>query len=151
MDQSKINQNNKPKAKLNFAKKKQLHQELTFQTSRSGGPGGQNVNKVNSKVTLYFDVLNSKLLRDVEKKRIKNALENRLSKEGVLIIHAQSERTQLANKQAAIKRFEQILEKVCTPQKKRKPTKATLSSQKERLNRKKKHGEKKQNRKKVDY
>lgn len=135
----------------NFARKKELQKELEFQASRSGGPGGQNVNKVNSKVTLIFDLLNSPSLSEEEKAKIGKALEKRINKEGKIILQVQSERSQLANKQIAIQNFERLINSVFVVKKKRKATRPTLASRKKRLDSKKKQGDKKQNRRKVDF
>ena len=76
-----------------------LSSEIVFNASRSGGPGGQNVNKVNSKVTLQFDVVNSQILTEEEKSILKAKLASRMTREGVLLIHAQESRSQLDNKE----------------------------------------------------
>ncbi|WP_017731207.1 alternative ribosome rescue aminoacyl-tRNA hydrolase ArfB [Nafulsella turpanensis] len=122
---------------------KDVTSELDFNASKSGGPGGQNVNKVNSKITLRFDVKNSQLLTEEEKEKISDKLSSRISNDGILIINAQSKRTQLQNKEAAIIKFNQLMGKAFARKKFRKATKPTKSSVKKRLNEKKKHSEKK--------
>lgn len=120
--------------------------ELKFSASRSGGPGGQNVNKVNSKVELRFHIESSQLLSDHEKSILIHKLANKLSQEGELILTAQTERSQLKNKLIVTERFYNILASALTPQKKRKPTRRTKSSIEKRLNSKRKQAEKKANR-----
>jgi len=127
-----------------------LGSELTFITSRSSGPGGQNVNKVNSKVTLQFDVKNSWILTPGEKETILGKLSSRLTREGVLMITAQDKRSQLQNKEAAISKFEKILSKAFERTKVRKATKPSKSVVQERITKKKKHGEKKKWRQKPE-
>ena len=122
---------------------KDVTPELEFTASKSGGPGGQNVNKVNSKITLRFDVTNSQLLSQEEKEKIREKLFNRINNEGELLISAQSKRTQLQNKEAAIIKFNQLMGKAFARKKFRKATKPTKGSVKRRLNEKKKHSEKK--------
>lgn len=122
---------------------KDVTSELDFTASKSGGPGGQNVNKVNSKVTLRFDVQKSELLTEEEKEKISEKLANRISTDGVLIITAQSKRTQLQNKEAAIEKFNHLIGKAFARKKIRRATKPTKSSVKKRLDDKKKHSEKK--------
>ena len=124
--------------------------ELTFSTSRSSGPGGQNVNKVNSKVILKWDVANSAILNEDQLMRILDKLNNRLTKEGVLILSSQDSRSQSVNKEEVIAKLEKLLRKVFTHQKKRKPTKPTKSSVRKRVTEKKRKGEKKQWRQKPD-
>ena len=136
---------------MEFAQKKELIKELTFQASRSGGPGGQNVNKVNTKITLYFDVENSELLTEEEKEKIKSFLGNRITKEGILQLQSESKRTQLANKEEAIRRFHKLINEVFVVKKKRKATKPTLASKKKRLEGKKLRSDKKNMRKKIDF
>jgi ribosome-associated protein len=75
-----------------------LTSEIVFQTSRSGGPGGQNVNKVSTKVELYFDINASSSLNDWQKQRLFEKLANKISQEGVLRLVCQTERSQLKNK-----------------------------------------------------
>ena len=128
----------------------EIIRELTFSTSRSSGPGGQNVNKVNSKVILKWDVANSAILNEDQLMRILDKLNNRLTKEGVLILSSQDSRSQSVNKEEVIAKLEKLLIKVFTHQKKRKPTKPTKSSVRKRVTEKKRKGEKKQWRQKPD-
>lgn len=125
--------------------------EFRFSTSRSGGPGGQNVNKVSSKVELRFNVFNSNLLSTEEKEIIKFKLVNKINGEGDLILVSQTERSQLANKEKVIDKFYSILVKALTPIKKRKPTKPSKTSKEKRLAGKKINAEKKSLRKHIDY
>jgi ribosome-associated protein len=124
--------------------------EFKFSSSRSGGPGGQNVNKVSSKVELRFNVLESNLLSVEEKDIIKVKLANKINNEGELILVCQTERSQLANKEKVIDKFYTILLKALTPIKKRKPTKPSKTSKEKRLVGKKINAEKKSLRKRVE-
>lgn len=121
----------------------QLQTEVTYKTSRSGGKGGQNVNKVSSKVELNFDVLKSKLLTDEQKDLISLKLENRINSEGVLQIVSQSERSQLKNKKVVLMRFHELLEMAFHVRKKRKPTKVPRSVIEKRLKVKKRKSDRK--------
>lgn len=105
-----------------------LFPELSFQTSRSGGKGGQNVNKVESKVELRFDVLNSKILSPEEKQLVLSRLRNKISSEGILTLYHQTERSQLANKELVIEKFYQLITSALAREKQRKPTAPTLGS-----------------------
>lgn len=129
-------------------KNRNLESELTFNTSRSGGPGGQNVNKVNTKVELRFHVQHSALLSDDEKKRIAIKLANRINNEGELLLVAQSERSQLKNKEEVVERFYELLTTALKPVKKRKATRPTKSSIEARIKQKKQKSEIKSLRKK---
>lgn len=120
-----------------------LGAELTFTTSRSSGPGGQNVNKVNSKVTLKFDVDNSVILTDEEKQIIKKKLASRITNEGVLLLHAQENRSQLQNREEVIEKFDHLLKKAFEKQKPRKKTKPSKGAVQKRIKQKKVHSEKK--------
>lgn len=122
---------------------KVLDQELIFSTSRSSGPGGQNVNKVNTKVELRFNVDQSALLTDREKHKINQMLKNRINIAGELMVVSQSERSQMRNKELAIERFYQLIAMALKPVKRRKKTRPTLSSIEKRLNLKKIKSEKK--------
>ena len=123
-----------------------FEKELQFQASRSGGAGGQNVNKVASKVELKFDVQNSALLTDEEKELVLQKLANRINSEGYLQVVCQTERSQLQNKELCVERFYELLRQALTQQKKRKATRPTRASVKQRLESKKKRAEKKANR-----
>ena len=127
--------------------KELLLNELTFKAVRSSGSGGQNVNKVSTKVELRFDIENSEFLTEEEKKRIAKKLKNRISNEGILIITSDTERTQLRNKNNAIEIFFELLEEALKKPKKRKKTKPTQASKEKRLKEKKIQSEKKQFRK----
>ena len=124
-------------------KDKDFSNELVITTSRSGGPGGQSVNKVNSKVTLRFDVNKSEILSDSEKEIILKKLGTKLTKEGTLIISAQNNRSQLQNREAVLLKFHRLIEKAFTRKRSRKATKPTRSSVQKRIKEKKMLSEKK--------
>ena len=117
--------------------------ELEFTTSRSSGPGGQNVNKVNTKVTIRFDIPNSKLLTQEEKDIILNKLSSYLTKDGILAVTSQEKRSQLDNKEEAKIKFVNLINKAFVKKKPRKPTKPSKTSVQNRIKKKKEHSEKK--------
>ncbi|GAL86602.1 class I peptide chain release factor [Sporocytophaga myxococcoides] len=121
----------------------QLLREVTFQASRSSGPGGQNVNKVNSKIELIFSVAHSSHFTEEEKHLLFKKLGHKINSEGELRVVAQTERTQTGNKRLAETKFIQIIENALKKPKKRINTKPTLSSVADRKNLKKKLSEKK--------
>jgi ribosome-associated protein len=127
--------------------KADLQKELTYKTSRSGGKGGQNVNKVSSKVELLFDVAGSLLFTDDEKLLISGKLQSRLNKDGLVQVICDEERSQYLNKEKAIDRLIALLGKAMQVQKIRKPTKVSKASKAARLDSKKKQSVKKENRK----
>ena len=122
--------------------------EFKFQASRSGGKGGQNVNKVSTKVELNFDVINTKLLSDEEKNTLIEKLKNKIDKNGILKIVSQNERSQFLNKLDAIKKFYILIGKAFKKEKPRHKTKPTITSKEERLTVKKIVSYKKSNRSK---
>ena len=107
--------------------------EVTFTFSRSGGPGGQNVNKVSTQVTAHFDVLNSESLDESQRKLILSALETRINREGVLLVVSRKHRTQNANREEATQRLAALLRTALTPKKKRRPTRIPKASRVRRL------------------
>ncbi|MGB5369719.1 MAG: alternative ribosome rescue aminoacyl-tRNA hydrolase ArfB [Flavobacteriaceae bacterium] len=130
--------------------KAQLLKELQFKAVRSGGAGGQHVNKVSSKIEITFDVLASNGLSAWEKDRIFLKLDKRLTKEKVLMLQCDESRSQHKNKQFAIKRLFEILEAALHVAKKRRATTPSKSAIEKRLRRKKALAQKKQGRKKFD-
>lgn len=126
----------------------ELVKECTFNTSRSGGKGGQNVNKVETKVELLFDVMQSFHLNDEQKKIISQKLKTRINSEGILKITCHTARTQLQNKKKAIEKFEALIAKALLPVKKRIAVKVSKAEKEKRLAEKKLLSEKKQLRKK---
>ncbi len=117
--------------------------EFVFSASKSSGPGGQNVNKVNTKVELRFSVSESNLLSDYEKEILFKKLNAKLTAEGELIIVSQDDRSQIANKQNCIEKFYTLLTKALTPAKKRVASRPTRASKEKRLERKKLQSKKK--------
>jgi len=107
--------------------------ELEFVASRSGGPGGQNVNKVSSRVTLRFDVGHSGSLNEEQRTRIQRRLATRINKDGVLQVTSQRTRSQDLNRADAIERFAELLRAALREDKPRVKTRATRSSKEERL------------------
>jgi len=125
--------------------------ELNFKAVRSSGAGGQNVNKVSSKVVLSFDLLNSNALSDDEKLLLEQNLEPRLTNEKILILNCDEDRSQLKNKEIVIKRFLQIIKQNLIVPKERKMTKVPKSVIKKRIQNKRNLSEKKENRRKPDF
>lgn len=124
--------------------------ELLFSASRSSGPGGQNVNKVNSRITLRFNIRESTILTDDEKSILLMKLGSRLTEAGELMVHAQDKRSQLQNKEAAMEKFDVMLAKAFEKKKSRKATKPSKTAVQKRINSKKKQSEKKQWRQKPE-
>jgi ribosome-associated protein len=121
-------------------KSRNLEGEFIFSTSRSSGPGGQNVNKVSTKVELRFNLLLASAFSEKEKELIFTRLKNRINKESDIILVSQSERTQLMNKEVVVDKFYDIVSKALTIQKKRRSTRPTLSSKIKRLEGKRSRG-----------
>jgi ribosome-associated protein len=128
----------------------ELLPELEFSTSRSSGPGGQNVNKVSTKVIIRWNLLNSALITDEQKMLLLNKLSSQLTREGELIINSQESRSQLQNKELALEKLDALLRKALTKPKARKATRPTKSSKVKRVDNKKRHAEKKQWRKRLE-
>ena len=124
--------------------------ELGFKAVRSSGPGGQNVNKVSSKVVLTFDVLQSAALTDEEKEQAAKKLKTKLTSEGILILNCDEDRSQLKNKEIVTHRFLELLQKSLVIPKERKATKVPRSVIEKRLKDKSSTAEIKQNRKKPE-
>lgn len=125
--------------------------ELSFKTSRSGGKGGQNVNKVSTRVQLNFSVTGSTLLNAEQKAVIMEKLAARISKEGILQVTVQSERSQLANKEIAVRKFYELIRQCFVRKKKRIASKPSKAMKQKRLEKKKKHGDKKKLRQKPGF
>jgi ribosome-associated protein len=130
--------------------RKVLLEEIKLKAVRSSGAGGQHVNKVSSKAELTFDVANSNGLSLIEKERIINKLSSRLTKENVLILQADENRSQHRNKELVTKRFLELLTSALKVQKKRKKSRPTKSSIEKRLRKKKRDALKKVHRRRPD-
>lgn len=127
-----------------------LTAEVDYVASRSSGAGGQNVNKVNTRVELRFQVLHSSVLRVDEKQILLSNLSTRINLASELVMWSQTERTQAGNKEKVTMRFLELIAKALTPRKRRKPTKPTASSKQKRLDQKKIHSEKKERRRSAE-
>ncbi len=136
--------------KLHIPRAEDLYNELVFTTSRSSGPGGQNVNKVNSKVTLKFDVIHSLILTAEDKQLIIEKLATKITKEGLLMITSQEKRSQLENKEDVVGKLNKLFVKAFTPRKKRKATRPGKAAVRKRIGDKKQQSEKKQWRQKPE-
>lgn len=112
-------------------------EEVRFTFSRSGGPGGQNVNKLNSRATLWFDVENSPSLTAYQKLKIRRSLAGRINKDGVLQVAAEQHRTQKANRDDALQRFTELLAAALAEKKVRKKTRMSAGAREKRLQAKK--------------
>ncbi|MBW6536312.1 MAG: aminoacyl-tRNA hydrolase [Mariniphaga sp.] len=127
--------------------KEQLLAEVQFSASRSGGPGGQNVNKVNTKIELRFPVQESEVFDKDQKQLILLKLKNRINNQGELLVTSSVERSQWKNKEKATQKFFELIEKALTKPRKRKKTQPTAASRLKRIENKKKVAQKKQLRK----
>lgn len=124
--------------------------ELSFKAVRSSGAGGQNVNKVSSKVVLTFDFNNSQALNDEQKAVISKKWATKLTSEGLLILNCDEDRSQLKNKTIVVKRFLDLIKKALLVQKKRKPTKIPRAAIEKRIKAKRNLSEIKQNRRRPE-
>jgi len=128
-----------------------VSRELRYQTSRSGGKGGQNVNKVETSVEAYFAVDDSLILNQEQKALIKEKLANRINAEGLLQVRSQTHRTQLANKEEATRKVNELISQALRKQKKRIATKPSRVAKKKKREGKEKQAEKKMDRKKIRW
>ena len=120
--------------------------ELHFATSRSSGPGGQNVNKVETRVTLMFDLEASSSLSDAQKRRLRERLATRINRQGVLRVTSQRHRTQKANREAAIERFHELVASALAERPRRARTRIPKAAKKRRLEQKRRRSELKKQR-----
>ena len=118
--------------------------EIAYHTTRSSGPGGQHVNKAETQVELLYDVAHSPSLTEAQRQRILSQLKNLIDQDGVLHLTAQSERSQLRNREIVTVRFQEMLAAALRVPKKRRPTKPTAASQTRRVESKKRRGQIKQ-------
>ncbi len=120
--------------------------ELRFRFAASGGPGGQHVNKTETKVMLSFSITQSPSLNEAQRARLLAKLASRLDGEGVLTVTAQIERSQQQNREAAMTRLQQLLAEALKIPKRRRPTKPSLAAQERRQEAKRRRGERKKER-----
>lgn len=126
-----------------------FYSEFIFSTSRSSGPGGQSVNKLNTKVELRFNISRSELLTENKKSLLFIKLKNRINKDGFFIINSQSERTQLRNKEKVIDKFYSLIKEALKTPKIRRKIKLSKAKKEARLKTKKHRSERKTDRRKI--
>lgn len=129
----------------------QLQSEIQYKAVRSSGAGGQNVNKVSSKVVLSFDLKNTKGLNEEQKQLVTTQLQTRLTADGILNLSCDEDRSQLRNKELVTKRFFEMVKKALIVPKERKPTKIPKGVIRKRIKDKKSASEVKKNRRKPDF
>lgn len=120
--------------------------ELQFRASRSGGPGGQHVNKVNTRMTLHFDIRRSPSLTVMQKSRMSQKLKTRINKDGIFSLYAHRSRSQAMNRADLLDKFCRLLREALTPQRARRETHVPERSRVQRVDQKKRRGQLKQRR-----
>lgn len=121
-------------------------EELSFTTSRSGGPGGQNVNKLETRVTVRFDVARSPSLTEEQRQRLLERLATRITREGIFHVTSQKHRTQAENREAAVDRLAELMAEALREEIPRKPPRVSKAAKRRRVEAKKRRGQRKRER-----
>jgi len=128
-----------------------IQSEIIFKTARSGGKGGQNVNKVETMVEGYFNIAGSALLNEEQKQLVSHKLRNKINAEGILLVKSQAERTQLGNKRLVLKKMNDLINQSLVKPRLRKASKPTKASKEKRIEQKKMKSQVKEGRRKVEH